>query len=91
MHAGDVEYEFVQNWSHPLGFFQLWTYDTCIRRHRQRHRWMAFIDTDEFFVMRDPHAKSMPDLLREYEDKVGLAVNWQVGPVLCMDCHCRLL
>ena len=40
---------------------------------------MAFIDADEFFVIKDG-TPSLPALLREYEGFGGLAVNWQVGP-----------
>lgn len=39
---------------------------------------MAFIDTDEFFVIMDPSMANLPDLLRQYEDYGGLAINWQV-------------
>ena len=39
---------------------------------------MAFIDADEFFVIKDG-TPGLPALLREYEDFGGLAVNWQVG------------
>ena len=77
--AGRVEYELVDNFSHPTTFFQLWAYDECIARHRREHRWMAFIDVDEFLLLRDPSVHSLPALLSQYEDEVGLAVNWQVG------------
>ena len=57
---------------------QLYIYSKCIRDHGSRHRWMAFIDADEFFVIKDG-TPSLPALLRDYEDFGGLAVNWQVG------------
>ena len=57
---------------------QLYIYSKCIRNHGSRHRWMAFIDADEFFVIKDG-TPGLPALLREYEDFGGLAVNWQVG------------
>ncbi len=81
--AGTVDYESVAGFSHPTGFFQLWAYDACIQRYRRQHRWMAFIDVDEFLLLRDPSAASLPALLSEYEDQVGLAVNWQVRGLLC--------
>ena len=68
----------MEKWYHVTGFFQLWAFDTCIRRHRWRHRWMAFIDVDEFLLLRDPHVASLPALLSEYEDQAGIGVNWQV-------------
>jgi hypothetical protein len=56
---------------------QLYVYDTCIQQYRARHRWMAFIDADEFFVLRDARAPDLPALLAEYEQFGALAVNWQ--------------
>lgn len=48
----------------------------CVQRHRDRARWMAFIDVDEFIV---PHSHDcLPSLLWEFEEHSGLAVNWQV-------------
>ena len=56
---------------------QLYVYDTCIQQYRARHHWMAFIDADEFFVLRDAHVPDLPALLAEYEHFGALAVNWQ--------------
>ena len=39
---------------------------------------MAFVDADEFIVIRDPAVASLPQLLREYTGYGALAVNWQV-------------
>jgi hypothetical protein len=52
-------------------------YDTCIQMYRARHHWMAFIDADEFFVLRDARVPDLPALLAEYEHFGALAVNWQ--------------
>lgn len=48
------------------------------------------MDTDEFFVLTDPHMASLPDLLQEYEEFGGLAVNWQVieAPLSLGSFHC---
>jgi hypothetical protein len=48
---------------HPqIGF-----YDNCIAIGRaHKHTWMAFIDTDEFLIIRDG-TSDMPTLLRDYE------------------------
>jgi hypothetical protein len=40
---------------------------------------MAFIDCDEFFIIRDKRVPDLPRLLLEYEGYGGLAVNWQVS------------
>jgi len=78
--AGVVEYEKVEVFEHPSSKVQLWVYDTCIQRYRGMHQWMAFIDVDEFLIITDTHAQTMPDLLKGYEGFGALAVNWQVGP-----------
>lgn len=44
---------------------------------------MAFIDADEFLVLKDPDMAAMPQLLREYTQFGALAINWQV-----LFCHC---
>ncbi len=62
---------------------QLYVYDTCIEQYRARHRWMAFIDADEFFVLRDARAPDLPALLAEYEQFGALAVNWQARRARC--------
>ena len=32
---------------------QWWAYNDCITRFAHRHRWLAFIDVDEFIVLHD--------------------------------------
>jgi hypothetical protein len=60
---------------------------------------MAFLDCDEFVVTTDP-TKSIPSILRNYEDFPGLALNWMMvgnytlehrprGGVLPNYAHCR--
>ena len=49
-----------------------------IMAHRAKHQWMAFIDADEFFVIRDAAVASLPQLLWDYTEYGALAVNWQV-------------
>ena len=39
---------------------------------------MAFIDVDEFLVIRNTTVASLPQLLREYTSYAALAVNWRV-------------
>lgn len=51
-------------------------YDQCIIDYSLRHRFLAFIDLDEFLFLRDPNISSLPQLLREYEGYGGLGVNW---------------
>ena len=39
---------------------------------------MAFIDADEFLVLRDSSVAAMPQLLKEYTQYGALVINWQV-------------
>jgi Glycosyltransferase family 92 len=45
---------------------QIGFYDTCIAEASGRHTWMAFMDMDEFLIIRDG-TPDMPTLLRDYE------------------------
>lgn len=64
---------------HPSQKVQLYVYDTCIQRYRDCHQWMAFIDADEFIVIKDKRMPELTRLLWEYEGYGGLVINWQVG------------
>ncbi|KAL3152497.1 hypothetical protein ABBQ32_001532 [Trebouxia sp. C0010 RCD-2024] len=75
--SGLVDYHFIGRDNHTtIERPQLWVYNECIQQYRNRHKFIAFIDVDEFLFLRDPSFASMPALLRQYEDYGGLAVNW---------------
>ncbi|PRW59940.1 glycosyl transferase family 2 [Chlorella sorokiniana] len=58
--------------------FKQWiVYSMCLRDYGARHRWMAFIDSDEFLVLTDG-TPSLPALLADYEDRAGLVLNWRI-------------
>jgi hypothetical protein len=66
----------ISDCSIPLGQGgQDWAYADALERARDRTRWLAFIDLDEF--MFSP-ADLLPDVLTEYEEHPGVLVNWQV-------------
>ena len=54
-------------------------YDICLTKFGEYHKWMAFLDVDEYLVLQ-PRAgfKKLPDFLRGYEDYGGLVVNMNV-------------
>lgn len=67
----------------PKRYVQMDMYDDCLRRHAHKHRFMAFIDVDEFFDMRPgaPGNGSLPGQLRHFQrfdDFGGLAVHWRL-------------
>jgi hypothetical protein len=53
---------------------QLRAYDACVERYRDRARWIACIDPDEFLNPQD--RDSIVDLLADYEEHPALAVHW---------------
>ncbi|KAK9828773.1 hypothetical protein WJX72_002009 [[Myrmecia] bisecta] len=75
--AGVVIYKYFVEYEHPSGYAQSWAYDQCLQRYGSSHRWMAFIDADEFLMLKQGY-QQLPDLLREYEMHAALAVNWLV-------------
>lgn len=56
---------------------QLMAYAYCLKDHGANHRWMGFIDADEFVVLTDG-TPDLPTLLRDYEDHGALALNWRM-------------
>jgi hypothetical protein len=51
-------------------------YDECHARFGTRHRWIGFLDADEFLEIVDKPGRSMAELLRGYEDYGALGVQW---------------
>ncbi|KAL3142312.1 hypothetical protein ABBQ38_002653 [Trebouxia sp. C0009 RCD-2024] len=75
--SGLVEYHFIGHNNHSvIARPQLYVYDQCIARYRSKHQFIAFIDVDEFLILRDDTVANLPALLHEYEDEGGLVVNW---------------
>jgi hypothetical protein len=66
--------EGIVAWEDFPGFpVQLECYQHCIDTRRDEARWIAFIDLDEFLF--SPTWQPVPEILRDYEDEAGLAVN----------------
>lgn len=51
-------------------------FNNCLREHGSKHRWMAFIDVDEFLVI--TKNRTLPEVLRAYEEYGGLVVSWNL-------------
>lgn len=58
------------------GFLQLWAYDRCHELFGARHRWMAFIDVDEFIEYRG--AGDFPTFLSDFEQNGAIGINWEM-------------
>ena len=88
IHSGLVVYEYAPY--HLDGLLRLFMarpnpqtdlFDRCLRLHAGQHRWLAFLDVDEFIVVRGANASSptaLADLLDEFRLHGGLALNWMV-------------
>jgi hypothetical protein len=56
---------------------QIIAYDKCLHDYGTRHRFMSFIDSDEYIVVVDKN-RTIPDVLKKYEKYGGLALNWMM-------------
>lgn len=64
----------LHRWKTPFGHVN--GFNHCLRTYGELHRWIAFVDIDEFLF---PSAgDSLLTLLSEYESFGGLAVHWVI-------------
>ena len=49
-------------------------YERVVRKMAGKTRWLGFIDIDEFLF--PTQADTLPDVLRDFDDYAGVAVNW---------------
>jgi hypothetical protein len=64
----------IVEWEDFPGFpVQLQCYQHCIETRRDDARWIAVIDIDEFLF--SPTWRPVPEILRDYEEHPGVAVN----------------
>lgn len=54
---------------------QISAYNDALNLYKEISRWIAFIDIDEFLK---PMNKSLPEVLKDYEEFGGLGVNWLI-------------
>ena len=53
---------------------QLSAYNDALKLYRDKSKWLAFIDIDEFLIS----DKLLPEVLKDYEEYGGLGANWLV-------------
>jgi hypothetical protein len=63
-------------WENRETYSQARCYDVCLSTYRNQFKWIGFIDTDEFIVIKDG-SKSIKDFLKSYEQYGGLGINWK--------------
>ena len=61
----------LHDWPEHPG--QLSAYDHCLEHYGPQCRWIAFLDLDEFLF--SPTGRPLPEVLAEYEQWPGVAVN----------------
>jgi len=69
--AGIVEYKYF-----PGKLKQLRAYRHALRKARHQTRWVAFIDVDEFIIVKTD--KALVGFLKEIEEFPGIEINWVV-------------
>eukprot|EP01025_Chloroclados_australasicus_P000557 TRINITY_DN10255_c0_g2_i1.p1 TRINITY_DN10255_c0_g2~~TRINITY_DN10255_c0_g2_i1.p1 ORF type:complete len:384 (-),score=0.65 TRINITY_DN10255_c0_g2_i1:2316-3467(-) len=61
---------------------QKWSFNSCYRWFRKRHRFIGFIDIDEFIIMPDERTGELKtdfvSFLREYENESQVRLFWRV-------------
>lgn len=70
----DKESEFVTIIHFPGPVKQLEAYDIFTTTYRDKHTWGAFIDCDEFIILK--RHSTIIDFLKEYSDCDGVGLNW---------------
>lgn len=60
----------------PAAYKQMDAYNWIIEESRDKSRWVAFIDLDEFLMPTSTQSMSLVEILGDYESSVGLVVNW---------------
>lgn len=61
----------------PMHPGQIAAYNHCISLRKNESKWIAFIDGDEFIAPTQSN-HTIPEVLSEFEDYNGLAVNWVI-------------
>ena len=64
--------ENVQEWND----IQCRSYMDCIEKNKDKCKWIAFLDTDEFLF--SVRGKLLTKVMRDYEDYAGVGVNWML-------------
>ena len=71
-----IEWPFPSNTIEEWNPIQCRAYMDAITRSLGKAKWVAFIDTDEFIVLKK--GQNLAHLLKNYEDYGALSLNWQI-------------
>lgn len=57
----------------------MYVYDICLTKFGEYHKWMAFLDVDEFLVLQPGAGKrKLPEFLKDYDSFGGVVANLKV-------------
>jgi hypothetical protein len=87
LREGTVEYSYFVGRRRHRDLFrttsQWWAYNDCVARFAHRHRWLAFIDVDEFIVFEEDSVRPPKFMVgeeeEEAEDQVGAGPDGAAG------------
>lgn len=85
--AGVVELKELSEPALEIGAFnklQCRAYNETVERCKGQIKWIAFIDIDEFLV--PIQKRNLLDVLKDYEEVGGLAVNWRIFGTSSLKC-----
>lgn len=71
INAKIVEYSVIHG-----PYRQMDAYNLALRKYGKRHKYLAFIDIDEFFVSNSPFCTFVDEFFSKIQNAGGLAVNW---------------
>ena len=77
LHQHDIVYRYFDEVDEHVRRPQTLAYNTCIREYGQQHDFMAFIDADEFIILKH-RQQSLLDLLSQFTDSGALSINWRI-------------
>ena len=66
----------VNMWSDTQTGSQIRCYDQCIKHYSNKFKWIGFIDTDEFIVLKNGMS-NIKNFLKGYESYGGVGLNWK--------------
>ena len=62
-------------WTQTGTSTQVGAYEDCCLKYKEDNRWIGFIDTDEFLVIKKPY-NNVKELMQPYENVGGLGISW---------------
>lgn len=65
----------INSWTDDKHGSQCRCYQNCINTYKKYFKWIAFMDTDEFIVLKKDN--SINEFLKSYEEFGGVGINWK--------------